>query len=67
MITRKKESLALRIPAGEGKGPNQVIDDAEAPPHPGMGKYVVIRGRERKPKLGHQLLVIVEPQVGHEG
>jgi hypothetical protein len=64
MIASKKESLALLIPAGKGEAANQVIDDCEAPPHPGVREHFVIGSRLRKPKLAHQLIVVVESQVG---
>ena len=38
MIAGKKERLASLIPAGEGEAANQMIDNVEAPPHPGVGE-----------------------------
>ena len=64
MIAGKKQRLALLIPAGEGKAANQMIDNVEAPPHPGVGEHFVIGSCLLKPELAHQLVVVVEPEVG---
>jgi hypothetical protein len=64
MIAGKKQRLALLIPAGEGEAADQMIDDCEAPPHPGVGEHFVVGSCLREPKLAHQLVVVVESQVG---
>ena len=63
VIAREKESLPLRIPAGQSKTTHQVINDIEAPSRPGMCQYLVVRSRLRKSKLARQIVVVVDPQV----